>query len=51
MTIEDTGDLLEVPPDQRHDVDDGDYADYAGDEVDLSEIYADPGEVVDEDLA
>lgn len=49
----DTGDLAEVPEDQRLDVDEGEGSDATegGLDDDLSDIYADPGEVVEEDLA
>jgi hypothetical protein len=42
----DTGDVAEVPEDERLD-EDGHPEDVAGDDVDLSDVYADPGEVVD----
>jgi hypothetical protein len=41
----DIGDLAWVPRRQRLKHDDNDPADYAGDEVDLSDVYEDPGEV------
>ena len=49
-TPRDTGDLLEVPEEQRLNVDDGDLADYAGDKPDLGDVYANPGGLVEEDL-
>lgn len=50
----DTGELAEVPADQRLDVDEGDGSDAldGGADDDLADVYADPGEIVrPEDLA
>lgn len=56
MSDIDTGDLAEVPEGQRldHDEDDplsGSSAIEGGLDDDLADVYADPGEVVEEDLA
>lgn len=50
----DTGDIAEVPEDQRLDEDGGEGSDASDDVItddDLSEIYENPGEVIEEDLA
>lgn len=49
----DTGDLAHVPEDQQLDVDGGDGSDATtgGLDDDLDHVYADPGQVVVEDLA
>ena len=48
----DTGELAEVPADERleTDGDDGSDATAGGIDADLEDVYADPGEVVTEDL-
>ena len=52
--MEDTGDLMEVPEEERLDVDGTDDSDYAleggDDSVLLQEVYDNPGEVIEEDL-
>lgn len=51
--IQDTGDIAEVPPEQRLEVDEGEGANAleGGDDAELDDIYEDPGTVVEEELA
>lgn len=53
MSGNETADLAEVPEDQRLDEDGGEGSDATGDggpEEDFSDLYADPGEVIEEDI-
>lgn len=54
MTTTDTGDIAHVPEDQRLDEDGGEGSDTSDDIItdeDLADIYENPGEVIEEDLA
>lgn len=50
---EDTGDIAEVPEEERLDEDGGEGSDATedGPDDDLDDVYEDPGTVVEEDLA
>ena len=54
--VRDTGDVAEVPEDERLDADAGDESDTGldettGDDGDLHDVYDEPGEVVEGELA